>query len=268
MAKKSRGSFVSRLLEKGKYKWSKKITKKPLSVMIKSGSVNFEKRRADVNIGVGSSSESTSSSKVGGRKSLFLESISEKGGCSKEPVAERGEGCCSLEVSPIVSVVSDKRDRTVVGSVAAFIDRGSSDSENTKEELVWATIAAEEKGRSKGVGGGKGTEVTADSEEDLVIDTITAESKLNQPNIRQSSRIKSKGSSSHCMKTGNAKNGGAKVVSGKQVTSKDTVEVEVANVNAVRSMVGFDFSEVEEEVLDEITRTEKEDLARFEAISG
>ncbi|KAK1564330.1 hypothetical protein Q3G72_000737 [Acer saccharum] len=72
------------------------------------------------------------------------------------------------------------------------------------------------------------------------------------------------------MRTRNAKFKGAEGVPGNQMKVTDSVELEVANVIAIGTAVGFDFSEVfqvEEEVLDEITRREEEDLVRFEAIS-
>ncbi|KAK1584702.1 hypothetical protein Q3G72_035413 [Acer saccharum] len=47
-----------------------------------------------------------------------------------------------------------------------------------------------------------------------------------------------------------------------------SVEAEVANTLAVGAAIGIDFSEVEEEVMAEITRREYEDLARCAANSG
>ncbi|KAK0596225.1 hypothetical protein LWI29_013842 [Acer saccharum] len=47
-----------------------------------------------------------------------------------------------------------------------------------------------------------------------------------------------------------------------------SVEAEVANTLAVGAAIGIDFSEVEEEVMEEITRREYEDLARCAANSG
>ncbi|KAI9198297.1 hypothetical protein LWI28_013297 [Acer negundo] len=64
------------------------------------------------------------------------------------------------------------------------------------------------------------------------------------PGYRQSSRIKSKGSSSHSMRTRNAKFKAVDGVSGNQVTVTSSVEEEVANVIMIDSAVGFDFSKV------------------------
>ncbi|KAK4859283.1 hypothetical protein QYF36_002753 [Acer negundo] len=52
-----------------------------------------------------------------------------------------------------------------------------------------------------------------------------------------------------------------------QAVEVGSVEVEVANTIAISSAVGIDFSEVEEEVLEEIARREEEDLARYAAMS-
>ncbi|KAK0602652.1 hypothetical protein LWI29_035708 [Acer saccharum] len=65
----------------------------------------------------------------------------------------------------------------------------------------------------------------------------------------------SKVSSSHGMRTRNSLKSGS-------------VEEEAAKTVELGIALGFDFSEVEDEVLEEITRREKEDIARFEAISG
>ena len=45
-------------------------------------------------------------------------------------------------------------------------------------------------------------------------------------------------------------------------------EEEAANVVAIGEAIGVDFSEVEEEVLEEIVRREEEDTARYEALKG
>ncbi|KAK0602930.1 hypothetical protein LWI29_038344 [Acer saccharum] len=67
--------------------------------------------------------------------------------------------------------------------------------------------------------------------------------------------LQSKVSSSHGMRTRNSLKSGS-------------VEEEAAKTVELGIALGFDFSEVEDEVLEEITRREKEDIARFEAISG
>ncbi|KAK1575376.1 hypothetical protein Q3G72_004903 [Acer saccharum] len=83
---------------------------------------------------------------------------------------------------------------------------------------------------------------------------------------RQSCRSKIKGSSLHKMKTRNAKHREVEQRSIELVSG--SVEAEVANTLAVGAAIGIDFSEVEEEVMAEITRREYEDLARCAANSG
>ncbi|KAK1568017.1 hypothetical protein Q3G72_019428 [Acer saccharum] len=73
--------------------------------------------------------------------------------------------------------------------------------------------------------------VVADSEEDIVHASTATRGNGSSQVIRQSSRIKSKGSSSHNMRTRNAK-------------FKEVAEIEAANVIAIGSALGLDFSEV------------------------
>ena len=47
-----------------------------------------------------------------------------------------------------------------------------------------------------------------------------------------------------------------------------SVEEEAAKTVEIGIALGFEFSGVEDEVLEEITRREKEDIASFEAFSG
>ncbi|KAI9161251.1 hypothetical protein LWI28_015741 [Acer negundo] len=200
----------------------------------------------------------------------------------------------------------ERRATSMGGSISVLGEGVSNESEATKDELVLAMIAAEKKGNSKADGARGVIEDSvflssenfemreemiqatvevdkrrehelrvADSDEDVVLATLVAEYKLahskggvngSSHGIRQSSRIKSKGSISHSKRTRKAKHIEVAGVLGNQVTEPGSVEKEVANVMAIGSTVGFDFLEVEEEVLEEIARREEEDLARFAAI--
>ncbi|KAK4849260.1 hypothetical protein QYF36_022977 [Acer negundo] len=96
--------------------------------------------------------------------------------------------------------------------------------------------------------------VVSDSVEDIVHAPIAAGIKQAQV-IKQSSRIKSKGSSSHNMRTRNFK-------------FREAAEIEAAKVIVISSVLGLDFSEANEEMLEEITIREEENLTHHEAISG
>ncbi|KAK4841153.1 hypothetical protein QYF36_027373 [Acer negundo] len=184
----------------------------------------------------------------------------------------------------------------------------STDSEGTKEKLVMTMIAAEKKGDPMVDGGRSEIEDevlicsensefreeliqatveeekrseaefrVVDSAEDVVLASLVANKKrvnskrgvhgINQ-GIRQSSRKKTNSSSSHSMRTRNARLRVSEDVSGNKVMEVGTVEVEVAKTIAISAAVGIDFSEVEEEVPEEISRREEEDLACLPAISG
>ncbi|KAK1577723.1 hypothetical protein Q3G72_024271 [Acer saccharum] len=116
-----------------------------------------------------------------------------------------------------------------------------SDSEATKKGLVQATVEAE----CDGVAGVANEE--AHSSDSL-------ETGRHSEGEEENNRSKSKVSSSHGMRTRNS------IKSGSVEEEADkTVEMGLA--------LGFEFSEVEDVVLEEIMRREKEDIARFEAIS-
>ena len=166
---KNRGLKVRRFLDKGKMAWSKKIKKKPSSCLVRNGSLNLEKKRGGVSVGVSSHDESISSSEFDMRKSLFLDSYTEKGRCSKDTDDEvgglerpkkvtfnlQGDFCNTrpsksfqnlelcvdlgpLEVSPIGSKGLIHENPSAEDGLVL-----SSDSMNTKEAFVMATIEAE-----------------------------------------------------------------------------------------------------------------------------
>ncbi|KAK0592416.1 hypothetical protein LWI29_018819 [Acer saccharum] len=150
----------------------------------------------------------------------------------------------------LVTIAVEKTGSSKVDSARGEIEDNvflSSDNSEIMEELIQATVEVEKR---------RVLELwVADSDKDVVLTTLVTENKFahskvkvngSNQGIRQSSRIKSKGSSSNSMRTRNAKLIGVESVSGNQVTESGSVEDEVANVIAIGSAVGFDFSEVEE----------------------
>ncbi|KAI9194038.1 hypothetical protein LWI28_002596 [Acer negundo] len=111
----------------------------------------------------------------------------------------------------------------------------SSDSLKARSQTVQATINAEVFNRDKAIG-------------------AVEERTGTRHGLHQNSRSKSKVSSSHGMRTRNSIKSGS-------------VEEEVVKTVEMGIALGFDFSKMEDVVLEEITRREKEDIARFEAIS-
>ncbi|KAK0580103.1 hypothetical protein LWI29_036404 [Acer saccharum] len=83
LEKKNRGVVVRSFLEKGKRKCFKKTKRRLFAPMIQSGALNLEKTNNGVRLGGYSSADNTSSSDIGVGKSVFLESTTERGGCSK-----------------------------------------------------------------------------------------------------------------------------------------------------------------------------------------
>ncbi|TXG46493.1 hypothetical protein EZV62_028007 [Acer yangbiense] len=129
--------------------------------------------------------------------------------------------------------------------VAEVFSRNNSVS---KEEMVRASIEME-KNLAVGL-----TEIS--SEEELVRATsVVKERTGTRLGLCQNSRSKSKVLNSHGMRTRNSIKSGS-------------VEEEAAKTVEIGIALGFEFSEAEDEVMEEITRREKEDIARFEAISG
>ncbi|KAK0599790.1 hypothetical protein LWI29_008671 [Acer saccharum] len=115
------------------------------------------------------------------------------------------------------------------------------------------------------------TEITR--EEELVWATSVLEERTGtRHGLRQNSRSKSKVLSSHGMRTRNSINmgieGGQSNNTSLLEIKSGSVEEEVAKTVIIGKALGFDFSEVEDEVLEEITRREEEDIVRFEAISA
>ncbi|KAK0599866.1 hypothetical protein LWI29_009308 [Acer saccharum] len=299
LEKKKRGLVVKKRLDKGKKKWIKKSKAKPPDFLIQNGKLTLEKRRCD-RIGDRLSSESSSSSegecsslkekgsgavmdgpislrpkkvsfKVSSDPNSFKNLIAKErvdicvdlGSLVESPVAERSS---KGWVKPKVVVVEENRnqtpdgeeDSTSIGTISNEVlvqaisvtvegepDRNgvaevlSNGNSGSKEEMVRATIEVE-KNSAVGL-----TEITSAVEERTG----------SRHGLRQNSRSKSKVSSSHGMRTRNSLKSGS-------------VEEEAAKTVELGIALGFDFSEVEDEVLEEITRREKEDIARFEAISG
>ena len=95
--------------------------------------------------------------------------------------------------------------------------------------------------------------VVAENEEDLVLATCVGGIKQARPN--GGGNRKSKGSGSYNMRTRNTK-------------SREIAELEAAKVMKIGSALGLNFSEVDEEMLEEITRREEEDVASHEAMSN
>ncbi|KAK1548967.1 hypothetical protein Q3G72_008921 [Acer saccharum] len=145
----------------------------------------------------------------------------------------------------------------------------SSENLEIREELIQATVEEEKRREAEFR--------VVDSDEDVVLATLVVDNKSAHSKgrvngfsqgIRQSSRMKAKGSSSHSMRTRNARLRGAEEVLGNQAMEVGSVEAEVANTIAIGSAIGIDFSKVEEEVLEEMPIREEEDLACYATISG
>ncbi|KAK1575177.1 hypothetical protein Q3G72_003236 [Acer saccharum] len=293
--------------------------------------MNLEKSRVADRLGVSSSAESSSSAEVFGSKSCFLESLTEKGSCSRESVevqngllssrpkrvsfilpsgptdtkAVQSIICVdlgSLVESPTVRRLINKDVISEEGSAPELGEGLSSDSEATKEGMVMATLAAEKEGGTP-IDGARGEleecelyssensefreelnqamlevemrktgEIAGDNSAIFRDEAAGVNSAIFRGVVagaiqgkRQSCRSKIKGSSLHKMKTRNAKHREVEQRSIELVSG--SVEAEVANTLTVGAAIGIDFSEVEEEVMAEITRREYEDLARCAANS-
>ncbi|KAK3224853.1 hypothetical protein Dsin_004715 [Dipteronia sinensis] len=141
----------------------------------------------------------------------------------------------------------------------------SSDNSVSKEEKVRATIEVEKKMATSR------TEIS--NEEELVRTTMAAEEMMGiRQGIRQSSRSKTKVSSLHGMRTRNSINRGSDDGQSKRTgllgMKAGYVEEEVAKTVETGIALGFEFAEVEDEMLEEMSRREMEDTARFEAMDG
>ncbi|KAI9165937.1 hypothetical protein LWI28_023202 [Acer negundo] len=77
--------------------------------------------------------------------------------------------------------------------------------------------------------------------------------------IKQGSNRKTKGSSSHNMSS--------HIMRTRKAKLREDAEIEAAKVMAIGSTLGLNFSEVDEEVMEEIIRREEEDVTRFDAMS-
>ncbi|KAK1560876.1 hypothetical protein Q3G72_031846 [Acer saccharum] len=168
---------------------------------------------------------------------------------------------------PIVSGVSSDSEATMEMTLAAETEAltqvgsglgeiPSSDNSVLKEEMVRATMVEGKKRVS-------------------VIAVVNDEEKVRVSSKGgQSCRNKSKGPSSHGMRTRNSKNRGVEAGQsgqsecvGQHLMSTGSAEDKAANVLAVGSILGVDFSGIEDEMLVEIARREEEDAARFEALN-
>ncbi|KAK1571040.1 hypothetical protein Q3G72_010936 [Acer saccharum] len=192
-----------------------------------------------------------------------------------------------LKVSPVIRKDSGSRISSALGpNVVSSSLKPPILSSASSDSIVQATLATEIEAITQvdaGLGEIEAGEFPSSDnsvlKEEMVRATVVEEKKRvsDEEKLRvsskggQSCRNKSKGSSSHGMRTRNSKNRGVEAgqsgqseCMGQQLMSTGSAEDEAANVLAVGSMLGVDFSGIEDEMLVEITRREEEDAARFE----
>ncbi|KAK0602078.1 hypothetical protein LWI29_030135 [Acer saccharum] len=123
LEKKNRGVVVRRLLEKGKKKYFKKTKGKVCSPLIQNGAVILEKRIGGVRAGGSSSVDTTSSSDSDVRKRVFLESTTERGGCSRVTESD-SVGLSSYRPKKVSWDISSGPGTNSNKSVALCVDLG------------------------------------------------------------------------------------------------------------------------------------------------
>ncbi|KAK0606619.1 hypothetical protein LWI29_001612 [Acer saccharum] len=294
LEKRGMGLLVKRILDKGKRKMIKWTKEKPMASRIQNGFLNLDKRRVNVRTEVYSTAGMSSSTEEEDVEIWFLDSCREKGESSRIGGKATGLVLGGLEVtfkpkkvsfdlpsegpnlSPpdarqgidIEEVLSNDGVQTTMDPEKGFsgVD-GSAEPEffsSVKEDMGRNTIEAEEE-KSSAV-------VVDDSEEELVRSAIAVEDQLggnkgccSVPVRGMKLRNKSKSipSSMHAMRTRNSESKGT----ANCLTKKSSAGEEAANIIATWKIIGLDFSRVEDEVLESITRREEEDNARFDAAS-
>ncbi|KAK2654467.1 hypothetical protein Ddye_014323 [Dipteronia dyeriana] len=252
---------VKGVFEKDKQKWvSKKVKKRPLSIVVQNEKLNLEKKKGWDRESVRVSEDSSSSSEVEANRKFFLNSCTMRGESSRKfGLCTRSEEDGLTKEFEISS--SDNLDEELVRTMIS------------EEVIVHVTMEVEkETGRQ-----------TMDSEEEMVQATIAVETIIDggqkvEVNSRDqqvaSRRVKSSSNSvnKHRMITRYSKvqgvDGDHRSEPIQSSRGVGEVESEVVKILEIGSAIDFNFRGIQEEVEEEIARREVEDGARFEAMNG